>query len=147
MTETLLELDVNPDTYPTDFTILNQGQFLSAFKQCIDDIDKINAFAKRLSGIKQSLQQEAIKRCNSEEITKLAGDGITITVKEMPVVKLDPETDWSSVLTKLCEDGYAHMVQRRLSAAKLREESDAGYRLPEGVTIEEIQVANHRRSS
>jgi len=33
-----------------------------------------------------------------------------------------------------------------LSAAKLREESDAGYRLPDGVTIEEIQVANHRRS-
>tara|TARA_Y100000310_G_C20427609_1_gene689827 strand:+ start:309 stop:743 length:435 start_codon:yes stop_codon:yes gene_type:complete len=144
MTETL---DINPDTYPTDFSVLNQGQFLSVFKNCVDDIDKVNAFLKRLSGIKRSLQQEAISRCNSEDISKLAGDGITITVKEMPVVKLDPETDWSSVLTKLCDDGYAHMVQRRLSAAKLREESDSGYRLPDGVTIEEIQVANHRRSS
>jgi len=146
MTETLFIDDVNPEAYPTDFASLNQGQFLSLFKHCIDDIDTVNAFAKRLSVIKQSLQQEAIKRCNSEEITKLSGDGITITVKDMPVVKLDPETDWSSVLTKLCEDGYAHMVQRRLSAAKLQEESDAGYRLPDGVTIEEIQVVNHRRS-
>jgi hypothetical protein len=140
-------MQVSPDNYPTDYTPLNQGQFLSLFKQCIDEIDSVNALLKRMNGIKKSMQSEAIKRCNSEDISKLAGDGITITVKEMPVVKLDPETDWSSVLTKLCDDGYAHMVQRRLSAGKLREESDAGYRLPDGVTIEEIQVANHRRSS
>jgi len=134
------------DTYPSDFTSLKQGQFLSLFKQCIDDMDRVKAVEKRLSGIKGLLQQEAIRRCDHEEITKLAGDGITITVKDMPVVKVNPETDWSSVLTKLCEDGYAHMVQRRLSAAKLREEMDAGYRLPDGVTIEEIKVANHRRN-
>jgi len=133
-------------TYPTDFTNLNQGQFLKLFKQCIDDIDKIKAVEKKLTTVKVFLQQEAIRRCNKEEITKLSGQGITVTVKDQPVVKLEPETDWSAVLEKLCEDGYAHMVQRRLSAAKLQEEMDAGYRLPEGISINAIQVATHRRS-
>jgi len=138
--------EVSVGEYPTDFTNLNQGQFLKLYKQCIDDIDKIRAVEKKLTSTKAFLQQEAIKRCNSEEITKLSGDGITISVKSMPVVKLGEDVDWADVLSKLCQDGYAHMVQRRLSASKLQEEMDAGYRLPYGISIDEIQVANHRRS-
>jgi len=144
--DTAILSEVSVGDYPTDFTNLNQGQFLNMYKQCMDDIDKVKVFEKKLKAVKASLQQEAIRRCNSEEITKLSGDGITISVKPMPVVKLGEDVDWSDVLSKLCQDGYAHFVQRRLSASKLQEEVDAGYRLPEGIFIDEIQVANHRRS-
>ncbi len=134
-------------TYPEDLAPLNTGQFLRMYREIIDNIDKANAIVKKFSSLKSQYQQEAIRRCNAEEVTKLSGEGLTVTVKDQPVIKIGEEAEWSSVLTKLVNDGYAHMVQRRLSAAKLREEVDTGYRLPDGLTLDEIQVATHRRSN
>lgn len=129
-----------------DITTLKQGEFLQVMKMCLDDIDKIAAIDKQLKAFKAELQREAIRRCAAEDIEKMTGHGVTVTVKNQPVVKLADDCDWNALLAKLCEDGYAHMVQRRLSAAKLREEEDNGYRLPEGMSIEEVKITTHRRS-
>jgi|19_taG_2_1085344.scaffolds.fasta_scaffold48318_2 hypothetical protein len=129
-----------------DITALKQGEFLQVMRMCLDDIDKIVAIDKQLKAFKAELQRETIRRCAAEDIQKMTGHGVTVTVKDQPVAKLAEGTDWNVVLAQLCEDGYAHMVQRRLSAAKLQEEVDEGYRLPDGVSIEEIKVATYRRS-
>jgi light-regulated signal transduction histidine kinase (bacteriophytochrome) len=133
--------------FPDDLTVLNQGQFLRVFHQIVDEIDKAAAVVKQFNGMKTQCQQEAIRRCNEDDIQKLSGEGITVTTKRQPVIKVSDEAQWSDVLTRLIDDGYAHMVQRRLSAAKLQEEVDTGYRLPDGLSLEEIQVATHRRSN
>jgi hypothetical protein len=128
-----------------DITALKQGEFLQVMKMCLDDIDKIAAIDKQLKAFKAELQREAIRRCEAEDIEKMTGHGVTVTVKTQPVVKLADDCDWNATLAKLCEDGYAHMVQRRLSGAKLSEEMDNGYRLPDGLTIEELKTTTHRR--
>ena len=137
---------VSTETFPGDVSSLTTGQFLHVYKQLLDMIDVVNADLKRLNKTKGDLQQEAIRRCNLDEVTKISGDGLTVTVKEQATVKVNESADWSGLISSLVDDGYAHFIQRRLSAAKLQEEVDSGYRLPEGLELGTVQVATHRRS-
>ena len=139
----LLGIDLNE----RDYAEMTQGAFMREFRQVLDARDLVTALQKRVNGLRASLEREAIRRAEAEETEKFTADGLTISVKERPVANVGAESDWNEILSKLCEDGYGHLVQRRISAQRLQEEMDGGYRLPEGLRIEQIRQVSHRRNS
>lgn len=120
------------------------GELCDAYREVLSELDEHRAAEKQLNSRKSELQFEVLRRCDSESIDKLSGSGITLSVREKPVVKING--DWDEIVKALTESGHSYLIQRRVSAGKLQEEMDNGLRLPEGVSIEIIREIGHRRS-
>ena len=120
------------------------GELCDAYREVLTELDEHRATEKQLNSRKAELQAEVMRRCDSESIDKLSGNGITLSIREKPVVKISG--DWDEIVKALTESGHSYLIQRRVSAGKLQEEMDNGLRLPEGVSIETIREVGHRRS-
>ena len=123
---------------------MNIGELCDAYREVLTELDEHRAKEKQLNSRKSALQAEVMQRCDAESIDKLSGSGITLSVREKPVVKI--AGDWNEIVKALTDSGHSYLIQRRVSAGKLQEEMDNGLRLPEGVSIEMIREVSHRRS-
>lgn len=132
------------ETRMSELGNMNIGELCDAYRSILGELDECRAQEKQLNSRKSELQSEVLRRCDAESIDKLAGDGITLTVREKPFVKI--EGDWDQIVKALAESGHSYLIQRRVSAGKLQEEMDSGLRLPDGVSIETVREVGHRRS-
>ncbi len=130
-----------------DFSSLSTGAFLTEYKSTLAILDALGGIERMMKTVKGALEKEALRRSQVEEVDKFVGDGFSLSIKEQPVVNFTEDGDWNSIVEKMTQDGMSHLIQRRISAGKLQEEMDAGYRLPDGLRIENIRQVRHRRNS
>ena len=130
-----------------DFSSLSTGAFLTEYKSTLAILDALSGIERMMKTVKGALEKEALRRSQVEEVDKFVGDGFSLSIKEQPVVNFTEDGDWNSIVEKMTQDGMSHLIQRRISAGKLQEEMDAGYRLPDGLRIENIRQVRHRRNS
>ena len=130
-----------------DFSSLSTGAFLTEYKSTLATLDALGGIERMMKTVKGALEKEALRRSQVEEVDKFVGDGFSLSIKEQPVVNFTEDGDWNSIVEKMTQDGMSHLIQRRISAGKLQEEMDAGYRLPDGLRIENIRQVRHRRNS
>ena len=126
---------------PREMTI---GQLTEAYREVLGSLDENRAEQKLLNQQKSDLAIEVMRRCEAEGIDKLSGNGITLSLRDKAVVKIDG--DWQDIVAALTATDHAYLIQRRITASKLQEEMVAGMRLPEGITVETIREISHRRS-
>ncbi len=126
-----------------DLESMNIGSLCDTYLEVLSSLDKVRSEEKKLNGRKAELAAEVLRRCDSEGIDKLNGTGITLSVREKPVVKVDG--DWNEILKELVASDHGFLVQRRVTAGKLQEEMDAGLRMPEGLSVEMVREVSHRR--
>ena len=127
-----------------EFQEMTIGQLTEAYKDVLGGLDENRAEQKLLNQHKSDLAIEVMRRCEAEGIDKLAGNGITLSLRDKAVVKIDG--DWQDIVEALTLTGHAYLIQRRITAAKLEEEMVAGMRIPDGITVETIREISHRRS-
>ena len=130
-----------------DFSSLSTGAFLTEYKSPLATLDALGGIERMMKTVKGALEKEALRRSQVEEVDKFVGDGFSLSIKDQPVVNFTEDGDWNSIVEKMPQDGMSHLIQRRISAGKLQEEMDAGYRLPDGLRIENIRQVRHRRNS
>ena len=115
------------------------------FRQIRDEIDEVEG---RLKVLKQELHtQEAkiLEHLSSNGIDSIKAAGVTFTVKEKFRATYDPEL-WPTIMDWATGCGFQHIIQRRLSDAKVLELIDAGVALPEGLTVQSYKDLAFRRS-
>jgi hypothetical protein len=127
------------------------GVLLSRYAAALDLIDEAKAVEKQTNALRDMLRREFLRRAQVEQVDKFEGkcpDGrkLSVSIREKPVVKVDPER-WNDALRWFAEHDLDSLVQRRVTASKLQELFDQGEALPDGVTLETIPDVAHRRTS
>ena len=115
------------------------------FRQIRDEIDEVEG---RLKILKQELHNQEVKileHLSENGIDSIKAAGVTFSVKEKFRATYDPEL-WPRIMDWATGAGYQHIIQRRLSDAKVLELIDAGVALPEGLSIQSYKDLAFRRS-
>lgn len=107
--------------------------------------DAVDEQAKQLSGEIEHCKAEIKRFHERTRLDKFAIPGLSASAKEKFRARYDPER-WASILAWATATGNDHIVQRRLTDAKVVDLIDSGVELPEGLTVETYVDVSVRRS-
>ncbi|MCC6661728.1 MAG: hypothetical protein IT437_12680 [Phycisphaerales bacterium] len=76
---------------------------------------------------------------------KVAGDGLSVTWREKWKANYEPQK-WAAIVKWAVESGNDHIIQRRLTDAKVMSIVDSGGTLPDGLSVEAYTALDIRRT-
>lgn len=125
------------------------ADLLDEYKCLLDRKDELNAqvstVVKSIDDIEHRIRSAMEVAGQTNDGDKVSAAGITVTMRQKWRAKYAPE-HWSDVVRWAVEQGFDHIVQRRLSDAKVMELVDNGVTLPKGLNVEQYTDLDFRRS-
>ena len=115
------------------------------FRQIRDEIDEVEGRLKVLKQELHTLEVKILEHLSTNGIDSIKAAGVTFTAKERFRAVYDPEL-WPRIMDWATGAGYSHIIQRRLSDAKVLELVDSGVALPEGLSVQSYKDLAFRRS-
>lgn len=107
--------------------------------------DEAAAVTKSINASIAEIDKEIMYRSQQDGgITQYKGDGITVSIVEQDVVKVDG--DFVAIVESLVKQGYAYCIKKGLSSPKIKELDAQGVRLPDGVSIETFRKVKPTRT-
>jgi len=108
-------------------------------------IDDLNARLKVLSKDRIHLEKRILEYSEETELTKFGNDAVTVSVNNDALrAKYNPET-WPEIIKWAVETSNDHIIQRRLTDAKVVELFNAGTEFPDGLSLEQYAKLSIRR--
>lgn len=107
--------------------------------------DVVDEQAKQLSGEIEHCKTEIKRFRERTGLDKFSIPGLSASAKEKFRAKYDPEK-WTAILAWASATGNDHIVQRRLTDAKVVDLMDSGIELPDGLTVEAHVEVTVRRA-
>ncbi len=130
-----------------DYHSMNIGQLTAEYCRVLDEMDGLGAFLDRLSAAKEAMKEAFLLRSRAEGVEKFFGPTVTITISKKPVVRIMPTADWPMIQKSLVEQNLGGLMKREICGGKkFQELVDGGWRLLDGLKLEEIDTVSHRRS-
>lgn len=132
-----------------DLSTLNDNELMASLKTALDTAANANAAKQRADAtvgtIEDAIRDRLRKSGKWEAGCGMKIPGLSISVQQKFNAAYDPDK-WGSIVKWAAENDYAHIVQRRISAAPLRELEIAGVALPDGLRVEPYLDMSTRRS-
>jgi uncharacterized protein YlxW (UPF0749 family) len=123
----------------------NVTETLRMLRQVIDEREQLAAQDKVLSERKSALEAELLNFHASTGLNSCAGAGLSVTFDDGAVrAKYDP-SKWADIVKWAVSTGNDHIIQRRLTDAKVIDLIENGTALPEGLTVESYTKLSTRR--
>jgi hypothetical protein len=121
------------------------NELLTELRDVIDQRERLSTQDSALSKRKSYLEHELLAVHESEGVDSVSGAGMTVSFDDAAMrVKYDPEK-WAGICRWAIETGNDHIIQRRLTDAKVMDLIENGTALPEGLTVENYVKISTRR--
>lgn len=120
------------------------GELLELKATLHDKKDELNA---ELSGVNKRLDEvdaDIVHAMRDSGQTRAANERVSVTMGQKWRAGYDPDK-WPAIMEALISSGYGHVVQRRLTDAKVIEMFENGIPLPDGLTLEPFPELSHKR--
>jgi uncharacterized protein YlxW (UPF0749 family) len=117
---------------------------LSKLRQVRDQIDQANAALSSLKQQEQHLERKLEDYHQQTGLDSVKGGGLTVSFAPAFRATYTPEL-WPEIVKWAVASGNGHIVQRRLTDAKVIELVDNGVALPEGLSLESYTKMSIRR--
>lgn len=125
------------------------ADLLAEYKCILDRKDELTTQMSGIHAAASDLEHRIMQAMEANgqdnDGDKVTANNITVTVKQKWRAKYLPER-WADVVKWAVDNGYDHIVQRRLSDGKVMELVDNGVTLPDGLTVEPYKDIDFRRS-
>lgn len=119
------------------------GELLTRLREAMDEIDALNAQLSEARARREEVERELLRRAENDGVDSYRNDQITVTVTEKLRAKYDPD-QWDNLLSWAVQTGNTHVIQRRLTDARIESLIIDGVEIP-GVTLEGYKKINVRR--
>jgi hypothetical protein len=130
-TETTAKLDLNP--------------LLTELRSIIDQREQLARQDKELSERRSAIERQLLDFHHSSGLDSLSGGGLGVGFDPTALrAKYEPE-QWNNIAQWAVATHNEHIIQRRLSDAKIVELIDSGVELPAGLSVEQYVKISIRR--
>jgi len=119
------------------------GVKLERLREVIDMREQLSQTDKELSAEKSQIERELEDYSRESGLDTFKGGGMSISFNDALRAKYEPEK-WPQIVRQLVADGNEHLIQRRLTDAKV-EELALTSGLPEGLSLEPYRKISVRR--
>jgi hypothetical protein len=122
------------------------GDLLSTYADVQADIENAETALSALKQRREALAESIKESLTASGADKASAHGLTASIQIKDRAKYNP-ADWPSIVRWAVESGNDHIVQRRLTDAKVVELIRNGVSLPWGLTVEsyrDIRVTRTR---
>ena len=121
------------------------GQTMDLLRQCLDLRDALASMDKLLAEVRSKSEKALLDYQEMMGVSRLATDGLTVSFDPNALrAKYDPEK-WDGVMKWAVETGNTHIIQRRLTDARVEELIRLKTALPEGLSVETYTKISVRR--
>lgn len=117
---------------------------LAELRAVVDERERIAAEEKRLGERKRQLEKELADFAKTTGVDKFSGAGMSVAFAEKMRARYEPNK-WHDIASWAVSTGNDHIIQRRLTDAKVLELVDSGVALPDGLTLEAYTDISLRR--
>ncbi len=107
--------------------------------------EELKATQSVVTAIEDEIRERMKRTGKWEAGCSMKVPGLSVSVSQKYNAVYDPEK-WAAVMKWATDNDYTHIVQRRLSAAPVRELELAGVALPDGLKVEPYLDLGTRRS-
>lgn len=125
-------------------TQINVEAVLTELRALRDRKDELNASLKAVSEHEASLQAALLDWHAETNLESVKGGGLSVSFKPDFRAKYTPEL-WPEIVKWAVATGNDHIIQRRITDAKVIELVDNGVALPDGLNLEAYVKLNIRR--
>jgi hypothetical protein len=123
----------------------NINATLARLKAVIDEREQLAAKDRTLSEERARLEAELLGFHGSTGLNSLSGAGLSVSFDDTAVrVRCEPSR-WADIVKWAVSTGNDHVIQRRLTDAKVIELIENGTPLPEGLSVESYTKLSVRR--
>lgn len=123
---------------------MNIGELLAMKFNLHDRKDELNADLSAVNKSIADVDAALMKQLRESGQTKASDDRVTVSVKTGWRAKYDPE-QWPAIMEELVKSGHGHIIQRRLTDAKVVEMAENGVALPAGLSLESFDNLSFKR--
>lgn len=120
------------------------GELLHEYRTVLDRLAELAAKEKSLTEARALLETELKQRAESAGVNAFSSDEISVTITEALRAAYDPEK-WNDIVKWAVDTGNMHVIQRRLTDAKLEQLLLDGVPFPDGLRLEPVTKLNHRK--
>jgi hypothetical protein len=118
---------------------------LAALRAVIDEREKLATADRELSKEKERLEASLLSFHNESGLDSLSGAGLSVSFDgEAMRAKYEPDR-WAEIVKWAVSTGNDHIIQRRLTDAKVLDLIEQGVELPAGLTVENYTKLSVRR--
>lgn len=143
-TETTTKEHMTTTTEPPTPTA-NISDLLAELRSVIDERERLSEQDSRLSKRKSAIEFELLGIHAATGLESLSGNGMGVTFKDDAMRARYAPEQWNAIAKWAAETGNMHIIQRRLSDAKIVDLVMEGVQLPEGLTLETYTSISTRR--
>jgi hypothetical protein len=111
------------------------GELVADYAALTAEIDEAELAIAVLVRKKNDLKSAIRHMMTEQGLDRTSSSGLTLSVVTKLKARCEPDK-WPSVVRWAVENGYDHIVQRRLTDAKVLELVDNGIALPDGLGVE-----------
>ena len=120
-------------------------ELLTALRSIIDQREQLAEQDSRLVKQKSQLEHQLLAFHELTGVDSVTGGGLSVSFDDAAMrAKYDPER-WPAIVRWAIETGNDHIIQRRLTDAKVLDLIENGTALPEGLTVENYVKISTRR--
>lgn len=119
------------------------GTKLERLREIIDMREQLAVTDRELSAERSQIERELDDYSKDSGLDTFKGGGMSVSFSDAMRAKYEPEK-WPDIVRALVESGNEHLIQRRLTDAKV-EELALTSGLPEGLSLESYRKISVRR--
>jgi hypothetical protein len=118
---------------------------LGELREVIDERERLATADRELSKRREALERELLAFHEDSGLDSLAGAGLSVSFDAAAMrAKYEPER-WADIVRWAVTTGHDHIIQRRLTDAKVLDLIENGVELPPGLTVENYTKLSVRR--
>lgn len=124
---------------------INATGILTELRDILDQREELARQDKELSGRKAEIERQLIDYHDRSGLEQIAGGGLTVRFDPAATrCRYEPER-WPDIVRWAVATDNVHIIQRRMTDAKILELVTNGTALPEGLTVESYTALSVRR--
>lgn len=120
------------------------GDMMARYAELRDRRDDLDAEHASVSSEMNDIENAVSRRMKDDGVEKTAAAGFSLSLRQKWRAKYEPDK-WAGIVKWAVETGNDHIVQRRLTDAKVMELIDNGVALPDGLGVEAFTGLDVRR--
>jgi len=121
------------------------GELIGLYARLDAEVDERDVITSRLIDQREECRTAIMRLMVAQGTEKASAAGLTVSTREKFRARYEPDK-WPDIVRWAVESGNDHIVQRRLTDAKVLELIDNGVPLPDGLGVEAFTALDVRRT-
>jgi hypothetical protein len=122
------------------------GDLLKSLDQLRSEKDEISYKLRGVQAQLDDVEADILSNLRDSGLARVSSDRLTVSITDKFRATYDP-AKWPNIIRELVESGNEHLVQRRLTDAKVVELIESGGPIPDGLSVESYQQLSIRQNS